>query len=828
MNSLEQLNSFSSQGVDYQDQRDYVITFTPATPVNQTVAITEGAQFTSAVGTNITEMFSTPGPMYYTIDLSSITFPVLFTWQNTPPGVSAEIIATKVYRMAGFIGPEVWDLIKNPLIQIYDQGTNFSYTASISYLNPADTTQRLTKSWTVSVTVTDTLELSEPGSYTYVKNIAGVIDNEPQIVDTTPNATYSLTVTPSSTVFVSTMSSAGSGGTSSFNGVTKVLTLTGTKTQINSHLNSITFNAATNQIGTFLLYYSLVNNITGLTTTVSQSMIGSANGYRINAGTFLEDTPFNPGISIVDGSATATSFTFTIVQTAPNPTTSPGFFTVNGSNVGTSWSITNSKATINAANVQYNPPLDYQADLGFAVSLSKIDNGNTVVMATNDPVTIYNAGTNPEVSNIVPRTYLSHQDNMIFATQTPYINDGPDLGQTYTINLSSTVGNFGNSYANAILSNTYSFSGNMTTVNNLFPNLLFIPVPGVPQTGTYTYAQQRNGVNQTSITQPMTGVTGGNITPQTVTVTANSTYNFSTVVSYYGDIQILTVAGGAGGGGVGANPLTRGNTASGGGGQARLINASRTLTPGTYDIIVGSSGSAGTPQIGSNAATATNAQPGGDSYMTLQGGDGSKKVWSQGGRPTNIPPYTGQQDNQQSGQSYATYDIPGDGTDTFHLPGYFAAGGVGNSSSSQGVFAGGGAGTGSNIVGTLIGDGGNGYQTTIFSGSPAVASNIGFSSGNGGAGLVSNITGSNIMYGSGAAGGLYVTVNESNVANSIFTSGSSNGGGYGVQTVNSITNVLPTPNRGGGGQGRKQRVNLGAYNIAPQAGATGVIVLKIT
>lgn len=769
MNSLEQLNQFSSNGIPYEDSRAYSISFDATSPVNQSVATIEGQVWVSPVGINITELLSTPGDMYYTIDLSGITLPINFSWQNHPLGLTSEVIATGIYQMRGIISTENWELIKNPLIQIYDQGTNFSYPVSITYPNPSNVSTTLTKTWTVSVNVTNTLEITTPGNWTYIKNSPGTINNTPEIVDTTQDATYTITVTPSNTSFVSYMSTTGSGGSSSYNNISKVLTITGTKPQINSHLSHIILTTANNVVGSFTLTYSMTNHISGLVTSVQQSLVGSAEGYAIGVGTFSEDVPFDLDFSIVDNSATATTYSFSIAQQIPNSSTQPGFFIVNGSNVGTSWSISDTRSNINIANVWYSPPGDYAGDLTFYVNLSKVDNGNTVIQAQNDPVLIINGASNPEIVNMIARSYVSHQTNNIFSSSTPYINDGSDVGQTYTITLSSTVGQFGSNVSNAISSNTYTFVGNLTQVNNQFNSLVFVPRPGPAANGTFTYTQARNGVNQVNSTLAMTGLTGS-LVSQTYSFTTGGNITFTEQQALYGNIQILSVAGGEGGG----------DTYSGGGGQARLINASRNgqdpVSSGTYSITIGTGG----PNIGSSRS-------GGNTYATknsviqfssLGGGQGgvrtSKNSWDNG-------ELTGSFNTGGNGVTYQPYPL------------------------SNSLLYGGGGGTGDGNQNTVgDGNGGNATLTPLITGA-------------GGNGLYSDISGSLQTYGWGAAGGY--NLSASNVA--VPAIGSSQSGGR-----PGINN--PVTNRGGGGGGRLYMAGAGGYTTNAQSGAAGIMIIKIT
>lgn len=84
-----------------------------------------------------------------------------------------------------------------------------------------------------------------------------LITGQPLITDTSfdGTGTYTLTVTPSSTSAISSMSSVGASGTSSFNSSTKVLTISGTRGQVNDHLNEISIVTAVDYSTTFTLTY---------------------------------------------------------------------------------------------------------------------------------------------------------------------------------------------------------------------------------------------------------------------------------------------------------------------------------------------------------------------------------------------------------------------------------------------------------------------------------------------------------------------------------------------------------------------------------------------
>jgi hypothetical protein len=71
---------------------------------------------------------------------------------------------------------------------------------------------------------------------------------------------------------VNTITSAGSGGTTNFNATTKVYTISGTFTQVNSHLSTLSFTAGAQAIADFSLTYFGSNSVNLITDTVVQQV----------------------------------------------------------------------------------------------------------------------------------------------------------------------------------------------------------------------------------------------------------------------------------------------------------------------------------------------------------------------------------------------------------------------------------------------------------------------------------------------------------------------------------------------------------------------------
>lgn len=279
MDSLLQLNIYSNQILSYQDDRTFSITFDDDTPNTQSIAVTEGNTHITQSGTNITSVISTPSDITFTIDLTGITGATV-TWATLPPGVVASIPSTDVYRLTGVNSPSIWNIVKTATITMpRDTGNNFSYTSTIGYPTYNSSTM---KQWTTNVTVTNLPELSSANAISYYGGFAQSIDGNPVILDAeNSTGTYSMVITPNTTAAVTTISSLGTGGTTSFNNPTRALTITGTRTEVNSHLDNLVLDPEDGFTGNFTLNYSLTNPVSNLNTQVTQTLTYSGVGIPI-------------------------------------------------------------------------------------------------------------------------------------------------------------------------------------------------------------------------------------------------------------------------------------------------------------------------------------------------------------------------------------------------------------------------------------------------------------------------------------------------------------------------------------------------------------------
>ncbi len=273
MNSLSELNNYSRTGITYTDTRPYSIAFANASPVNQTVTINEGSTHEVPIGVEITQLVSIPESVVYTVNVAALAGATI-TWNN-PNNLPTAELSAGVYQIAGIISKSTWDVVKSPAVSLpRDYNGIWSYTSTIN------DQEGNVRSWTTTVTVNDLQEISIPTNHTYDEDIAALITGYPQILDVENDGsgTYSITLTPNPIAAVDILSSTGTGGTSSFNGSTKVLTISGNRGQVNSHLANVTLTPANDYTNNFLINYSLTNPISNLVSDVVQEiLIGETN-----------------------------------------------------------------------------------------------------------------------------------------------------------------------------------------------------------------------------------------------------------------------------------------------------------------------------------------------------------------------------------------------------------------------------------------------------------------------------------------------------------------------------------------------------------------------
>jgi hypothetical protein len=268
MNTLQDLNSFSSASIEFTDNRPAGVTFDRTTPTNGEVTTTQNTTHSVPVGIQILEVINySSAAVTYTINVSAAAGATV-TWPTVPSGCTVTNPSTGVYTISGVKSKAIWDIVRSPTV-LSPTGINndfWQYTATITY------NSTVTKSWYVGVYVGTVTVLTTPSNSTYTSGSTTSITGEPQIQYPGSAPTWTVTVTPELTDAVTTLSSAGSGGTSTFNSTTKVLTIVGTKTEVNSHLSTVSVQSVANNHWTYNLTYVATNATDIATATKTQQL----------------------------------------------------------------------------------------------------------------------------------------------------------------------------------------------------------------------------------------------------------------------------------------------------------------------------------------------------------------------------------------------------------------------------------------------------------------------------------------------------------------------------------------------------------------------------
>jgi hypothetical protein len=373
------------------------------------------------------------------------------------------------------------------------------------------------------------------------------------------------------------------------------------------------------------------------------------------------------------------------------------------------------------------------------------------------------------VTNLTARSYLANTGNTVFVSpNTPIIED-TDTSATFTIEFTSTLGEFGSSSGSLA---TYTYTGTASQVNAFFPSIYFWPNKGQSGNGTFTYKQYKNSTLQTTRSIVLANVGDFGVPTQLYTYSTVGTFTFLPTYRQqkYSLMDYLVVGGGAAGSGFGS-------LSSGGGGGGGAVNylTSQTISATSYSVIVGQGGAQNGAGSGVGGAGGTSRFGSTDSNGGSAGGTGENSV---GGNNGYL--YLGGADAQAAQN----------GSDTS------VGGGGGGGASAAGS-------NGTVIVASARRDGVliNGYVGT---------------GGDGGAGTPNSISGSSQTYGSGGGGGARhfdISPFDSNSKPTAARRGTNGSGTYG---------------RGGlGGETYYVRPGLSVVQNNAAAGIQGIVIVRL-
>jgi hypothetical protein len=297
MNSLTELNGYASAlSFEFTDNRIPNVTFTTPSAVNQSQIVDEGFSFSSAVGIEILEILNaSQSQPTYTINVFNLNGATV-SWASLPTGVTVTTVSTGVYRLSGITSKAQWDAVKYASISMpANYNGIWSYTSTIAYYSQVSGNQ--SKSWITSVTVNDVVFLTTPLEFTYTASNTALVTNGTQLVNldaSYPGVTWTVIGTPNDKASISNWTTTGTGGTFTVNSTTKVFTIVGTRTQVNSRLAGLTL--TTNAQDTdFSINYAVSNSLNSTTDNTIQTF----KSYNLTKLTntspsyFIEDASFN-------------------------------------------------------------------------------------------------------------------------------------------------------------------------------------------------------------------------------------------------------------------------------------------------------------------------------------------------------------------------------------------------------------------------------------------------------------------------------------------------------------------------------------------------------
>jgi hypothetical protein len=294
MKTLTYLNGVADTVITYTDNRDPDVRFSSLN--FRTLELnTTSPTFAVQYPVDIVEIIQpTTADVVYTIEFPT-TPTVDLTWTSIPAGVTVST-GGNTWIISGIQSVADWDAMKTPIIEVPTEFKGYvPYSASIAYNR---TEGRKTWTWEV-ITFLPEAELEVVASVNAIPlrirygeaNLYASLSNDQAILNdkvyfntgvlqqfyvkgvtetlTAPtiispySATYSITITPSNTAMVSTIAlSSNPGITFSFNGTSKVATMSGTRANMITALANLQITFAAGAISDFTITYAGTTNNT--------------------------------------------------------------------------------------------------------------------------------------------------------------------------------------------------------------------------------------------------------------------------------------------------------------------------------------------------------------------------------------------------------------------------------------------------------------------------------------------------------------------------------------------------------------------------------------
>lgn len=267
MQNLSELNTYGNTNITFDDDSFTGILYSRGQPINATVNILEGEDFVFVPGIEADQLINPTGAgINITFDVSNYQdVSLVFDLTGTEIQFS---LNNNIYTLSNIRSIDDWNKAYYPTVETITYGDAGNHDFSIEvYINDINGLVQ----YTTNVFVQASDLFTTPGTSGFQSDTIQTVSNNP-IIETSSAATFTITVTPSQTSYIEDMSSAGLlGGTSSF--AASVLTISGTKDQVNSHLNNITIETTTLATADFTLTYELSNNLNAEEDQAVQNLI---------------------------------------------------------------------------------------------------------------------------------------------------------------------------------------------------------------------------------------------------------------------------------------------------------------------------------------------------------------------------------------------------------------------------------------------------------------------------------------------------------------------------------------------------------------------------
>ena len=413
--------------------------------------------------------------------------------------------------------------------------------------------------------------LSTPGNISYTQDSNIAITNYSILPSDSYWSTpflYTVTVTPSDTAAISSITSTGTGGSANFNSATKQFTISNaTYSQVDSYLNSLTLVPTAYYNKNFnLIYQVTAPGGTPVTQAITIGPVGVALS-NVTDITYDEDSYLKSVVAptIVDtnfGSAINDAFTMHIFPantSAISTITTTGSATTSFNGTTKNYTITGNLAQVRnqLTTLQITTAISYVNNFSLYYTLTNTSGNVSANVGQN--WLIGNANVITTINSTSNRNYQANNIQLLFPNAAPQIYETISATPTYqvTLTLGSNIGKIG-TIANSAITGwnsgnlTYVVRGTKSTINSALANVYIIPNRDISTTTTLNFKQYRNDgtadVLQTSSTVTLTG-SANSITPA-VYVLTDSTQTFTPTLqqSYFCQCDILVIAGGGGGG----------------------------------------------------------------------------------------------------------------------------------------------------------------------------------------------------------------------------------------------------------------------------------------